>query len=178
MKTMEKKCCFSGYRPEKLQYLKKKDDKRYIALRSLLEKAIAEAIEDGYTRFLSGFAMGVDLMAAEIVIEMRKTHEITLEAVLPCMNQTAYWEKEDAKRYYQLLDAVDCKVCLDTMGTRESYLKRNRYMVDASERVIAIFDGKSGGTKYTVAYARRKKREIVLIDPSALEILPREQQLF
>ena len=44
-------------------------------------------------------------------------------------------------------------------------LKRNRYMVDKSELVIAVFNGtKSGGTWYTINYARRSGKQVEIID--------------
>ena len=37
-------------------------------IKPLLEKAIADAIADGYVTFITGMAMGVDIWAAEIVL--------------------------------------------------------------------------------------------------------------
>lgn len=43
--------------------------------------------------------------------------------------------------------------------------RRNRYMVEHSGRVIAVFDGQEGGTKRTVEYAMRQGLEVVLLMP-------------
>ena len=40
-------------------------------------------------------------------------------------------------------------------------LRRNRAMVDASQRIISVYDGGDGGTAYTVRYAERMGREII-----------------
>ena len=37
-----------------------------------LRREVASAIEDGYTRFISGFAEGADLMFAVVVAEAKK----------------------------------------------------------------------------------------------------------
>jgi uncharacterized phage-like protein YoqJ len=37
------------------------------------------------------------------------------------------------------------------------YQLRNEWMVDRSSRVIAVYDGKAGGTRNTINYARKKK---------------------
>ena len=42
---------------------------------------------------------------------------------------------------------------------------RNRYLVDHANFLIAVYDGKPGGTQYTVEYARKKGLEIVQIEP-------------
>ena len=39
-------------------------------------------------------------------------------------------------------------------------LIRNQLIVDASDFVIAIWDGKSRGTKYTIDYAKKMNKEI------------------
>ena len=61
------RCCFTGHRPEKMELGEKE-------IKSLLEKAIDEAIEDGYVTFITGMAMGTDKWAAEIVLERKKTN--------------------------------------------------------------------------------------------------------
>lgn len=59
------RCCFTGHRPEKLGIPEKQ-------VKEKLRKAIRQAIEDGFTTFISGMARGVDMWAAEIVLEERK----------------------------------------------------------------------------------------------------------
>ena len=42
------------------------------------------------------------------------------------------------------------------------YARRNRYMVDQSQRIIAVYDGRpAGGTAATVRYAKEKDVWIV-----------------
>ena len=57
----EKTCCVTGHRdiPEaRIAYVEQE-----------LRREVEEAIAEGYTRFISGFAEGVDLMFAAIVAE-------------------------------------------------------------------------------------------------------------
>ena len=42
-------------------------------------------------------------------------------------------------------------------------LKRNEYMVDMSDEVLVVWDGKSRGTMYTVKYAEKKNKPINII---------------
>ena len=49
--------------------------------------------------------------------------------------------------------------------------KRNRYMVDHADFIIAVWDGRSSGTGKTVTYARgRNGKAIIVIDPVTLAI--------
>ncbi len=46
---------------------------------------------------------------------------------------------------------------------RAAPLKRNEEMVDLADTVLAIWDGESRGTKYTLNYAKKKNKEIIEI---------------
>ena len=71
-----KVCCVTGHRSipaERIDYVKQ-----------ALRREVLAAIEDGYTRFISGFAEGTDLMFAAIVAEeMEHRPELFLEAAIP-----------------------------------------------------------------------------------------------
>ena len=43
--------------------------------------------------------------------------------------------------------------------------QRNKYMIDNSSVLIALFNGKAGGTKQTVDYAKQQGLEILTIEP-------------
>lgn len=58
------RCCFTGHRPDKLIRSKEQITKDLTA-------AIDIAISDGYRTFISGMAMGVDIWAAQIVLEKK-----------------------------------------------------------------------------------------------------------
>ena len=43
-------------------------------------------------------------------------------------------------------------------------LKRNEQMVDIADSVLVIWDGKSKGALYTINYARKKNKEIKIVN--------------
>lgn len=175
---MGKKCCFTGYRPQKLTYLREETGTAYQRLYRLLTKLIESAVAEGYDYFISGFAEGVDLIAAEIVLSLKNSGcDIKLEAALPGMNQARYWTAEQKGAYYRLLDQADYKNCAEQKMTRYSCLKRDEYMVDQADLVLAVFDGKKGGTAYTLHYAREKKRNVWIVDPLQYTVA-KEEGLF
>ena len=77
---MTKACCVTGHRDipaDKVEYVKSK-----------LKEEIEKAIADGFTTFISGFAEGVDLLFAELVLEQKAQHpELFLEAAIPYNNR-------------------------------------------------------------------------------------------
>lgn len=146
-----KKCCFTGRRNIPSEYFE--------LICHELENEVLKAVKEGYTCFLSGFASGADLMAAETVINLRsKNNNIQLEAYLP------YAQRISSKNISSFLDKCDRKIICSDYYFKGCYHKRNRCMVDQCQKIIAITDGKEGGgTGYTIDYARKKNIDVVEI---------------
>ena len=64
-KKRQKRCCFTGHRPEKLSA---SEDEVKMALAD----AIDSALTVGKRTFISGMARGTDIWAAELVLQRRK----------------------------------------------------------------------------------------------------------
>lgn len=160
-----KTCCCTGHRPKGFPFRYGIDTVKHNAyLQALEEKTELAITEYGITSFISGMAIGVDMDFAEIVLKLRKRYPITLECALPCPNQTLKWSKQDKLRYEGILKQADKVKLVSERYTPDCMLKRNRYMVDKSELVIAVFNGiEGGGTWHTLSYARRRGKAIELI---------------
>lgn len=71
-----KTCCVTGHRDL--------PQKEINHVKTALRREIDSAVADGFTRFMSGFADGVDQYFAEIVLEKKKTNPaLELIAVIP-----------------------------------------------------------------------------------------------
>ncbi len=150
-------CCFTGHRPEKLNIAE-----REIRLR--LEAAIDEALNDGYTVFISGMSRGVDLWAAEIVLNKRSVDEkIKLICDSPYRGFEKPWSIPEQYRYNKIIQNADRVIYLSEHYYKGCFQIRNCHMVNNSSRVIAAYTGENGGTKNTVEYAKKRQIEIVNI---------------
>ncbi len=131
-----------------------------------LEQKIIIALDKyGITNFISGMALGVDLDFAEIVLNLRKKYSITLECALPCPDQTLKWKEKDKLRYNTILKAANIINVVSERYTYECMFKRNCYMVDKSDLVIAVFNGlKKGGTWHTINYAEMQNKYIEFVE--------------
>lgn len=145
----ERTACFTGHRT--IPFLqRRKIEKR-------TEEAMIEAIEQGYRFFGAGGALGFDTLAAQTVLRLRKTYpQIKLILVLPCLSQTRGWRPEDIAEYERIKAAADKVVYTSQEYTRDCMFKRNRHLVDNSSLCIAYLTENTGGTAYTVDYARSK----------------------
>ena len=160
-------CCFTGHRPQSLPFRFNENDERCIDLKRRLKDTIIEMItQNGVTHFISGMAIGVDMYAAEIVLELKETYpNISLEAAIPCENQSAKWAEQLRNRYNDILEKCDIHTVLQHSYTADCMHKRNKYMVDNSDWIIAVWNGKPSGTGKTVKYATMHGIEVIRIEP-------------
>ena len=123
-----------------------------------LRREVLAAIQDGYTRFISGFAEGADLMFAAIVAEQKEHNpDLFLEAAIPYAGRL----KTKNKQFHELLRACDGIKIVCQEYAPSCFLERNRYMAGESQRVIAVYDGRErGGTLFTMRYAHSIGREV------------------
>ena len=156
-------CCCTGHRPQKFpwKYGEGKEHKKYLVE---MARQIEKLIESGYTYFISGGAIGVDMDFAEAVLQAKKQHkDIVLEIAVPCRNQDLKWSKDDKKRYAEILKSADVVNALSESYTSSCMQKRNEYMVDKSDIVLAFWNGEeSGGTWNTINYAERKSKQLII----------------
>ena len=148
-------CSFTGHRPERMNESEQE-------VKTWLREQIIRAISDGYTGFISGMQRGVDIWAAETLLELKDAgREVHLIAAAAFKGMERRWDASWQERYNRILTAAEevCYIC-DLPG-RTAFRKRNEWMVDHSSRQIAVYTGAHGGTGETVAYAGKKGIEIV-----------------
>ena len=150
-------CCFTGHRdiPQ--------DEKQEI--KRQLERILRSLIGKGIRYFGSGGARGFDLMAADVVLQLKKEFpHIRLIMVLPCRDQTRGWKGEDIRHYERILTQADKVVYLQEKYSPGCMQKRNRHLVNHSSVCVAYCTRNTGGTAYTLRYACKKGVRIVLLN--------------
>ena len=152
------RCCFTGHRPEKLSLPESE-------VKAELEKEIRLAIADGINVFIVGMAPGVDIWAAEVILELREKEELPLKliAASPHPGFENRWSLDWQKRYAVIMSKADFIKEVCAHYSRGCYQIRNEWMVDHSARVIAVWNGSPSGTKNTVMYAKRKGVPVINI---------------
>lgn len=165
-----KTACFTGHRPSSFRFGYNEESKGFIRIDEQLRCAISDLWMDGYRRFYTGMAEGVDIWAAEDVLRATKCYEdIELYAVVPYPDQRNTMNEDFQKRYDHVLDC-----CIDVIYTSKIYApdcfkKRNYYMVEHSDAVVAVYnpDKWRSGTGQTVRYAEKLGKRIIHINPNA-----------
>ena len=160
-------CAFTGHRPSLYRFGFDEEHPDCLKIKLLMAQKIGELISGGVKNFLSGMALGADIWAAEIVLGFRESDpEIKLTAVIPCETQADKWSAEQRERYFNILAECDETVYIRRHYTPSCMFERNRYLIDNSDVLLAVYNGcKKGGTAFTVRYAKSLGKEVIIIDP-------------
>jgi uncharacterized phage-like protein YoqJ len=175
-----KVCAFTGYRPYRFNFPDDDLNPRFQTLQRVIRKKIIDLYYDGYEIFTSGMRTGADMWCAEAVLYLQdKLPSLKLICVIPFGGQELRWTKEYQHQYRHILDYCNKKIIVTPTIKKgayinQCYLNRNRFMVDYSQTLLAIYSDNTAdarsGTRVTVNYARRCKHRIIYIDPSTFEV--------
>lgn len=159
-------CAFTGYRPAKLPWGYDERDARCIEFKFRLRESLEYLIGRGYVDFLSGGALGFDLMAAEMVLSLREKYPwVRLVMVIPFDGQADRWPEAARQRWRRAIETSDRVVHISHQYDRGVFFRRNHYLVEHADLLLAAYDGQSGGTAGTVAYARRHGVRVARLRP-------------
>lgn len=123
--------------------------------------AVTNALADYFRqerpeRVIIGMALGVDQWAAQICLNLG----IPFTAAVPFIDFDSQWPQSSQMEYRRLLREADrVHTVSDTREYRPGLMqRRNEWMVDNSDRLIAVWNGSSGGTQNCVNYAVRRRK--------------------
>lgn len=144
-----KACCFTGHRD-----LPKGEAEQ------LTEKAralILLLIQEGFTEFRVGGAVGFDMIMAELLLRLRdeKKQEIRIISVIPFPSWRAKWSSEEIRRQNMILEKSDEVIFVRQHYCQGIYMIRNRALADGAQVCIAYCNRPKGGTAWTVRYAKQ-----------------------
>lgn len=148
---------FTGHRPSSLPWGSDESDARCVELKSKLRSVADECFSKGFRYFLSGMAAGVDIYAEAVLALKEKYPNIGLICVYPYMpvgNMRTGRIEHSAARVMALGERFD-NYCM---------MRRNRFLVEHSSRIICVSSGRSsGGTAATMRMAMQEGLELTVI---------------
>ncbi|MDE6001794.1 MAG: DUF1273 domain-containing protein [Clostridia bacterium] len=147
---MFKRCAFSGHR--------NLNTGGFDA--SLLDRVVYDLIKTGTTEFYCGMALGFDIAAAESVL-LQRNEKVTLTACLPCADQKETFSQSGKLRYQSVLERCDRVITLASEYYSGCMHARDRFMVDNCDVLVCFLRKQSGGTFYTVNYAKKCGKKII-----------------
>lgn len=165
----------TGHRPSKLDGYDLTTP-FYAALRErLLTIAVAAVLEardrcEG-VELHSGMALGADTVWAQVICDLKDFYgdEVRFVAHVPFPGQPDRWPEASQGVYRSLLERADEVRTYGNEYTAAVMQLRNARMIDAADRLVAVFDGvDAGGTANAVRYAHSTNTPIIHIAPTSL----------
>ena len=159
------KIAITGHRPSKLNNEYNLDGPISEYIRSkiiiILDKIEENRCEIDY--LISGMALGVDTLFALLAFR----RGIKLIAAIPFEGQEKVWPQSSKSNYSLILNnPLTTKKFISEPGYATWKMqKRNEWMVDNCDLLIAVWDGSEGGTANCVKYAKKVKKPILHINP-------------
>lgn len=147
-------CCFTGHRDV--------SNEMRMYLNTRLDEEIDRLYVGGITNFCAGGAIGFDTLAAYAVLRKKeRCRDVRLILVLPCKEQSRAWSQENKDNYDEILKSADEVIYVSQEYTRSCMQERNRELVDRSSVCVSFLTRKTGGTAYTVNYAKMSGVDVI-----------------
>jgi uncharacterized phage-like protein YoqJ len=145
---MQEVVCVTGHRSDKLGGYSV--DAQKLLFQVAVKVLSVEMPEMVYT----GMALGWDQAIARACVKL----DIPFVAAVPFKGQELRWNKHAQEIYHMLLKRAKLIQYVSPGGyePRKMHI-RNEWMVDRSEKVLAIWNGSEGGTHNCVKYAYLKQ---------------------
>jgi len=159
----------TGHRPNKLNNDYDLTSPLVKKIKFEIQHIITQSNQPGSNlELITGMALGIDTLFALLAIE----NKIPFIAAIPCKDQEKMWVQKSKDLYQSILKN---KLCSIQMVSFKEYdldcmNKRNEWMVDNCDLLIAVWDGISGGTANCIKYAVKKKKQIIYIDLKELKL--------
>lgn len=153
----------TGHRPKSICGAYDPDHPLCKWVKDTLHKVVKEAVEQGYTEFHSGGALGSDTWFAEAVLAEKQ--KLILHVSFPSFPDL--WPKRDQNKFHELCQrASKVYIVSPNPYSPEKNQLRNIHLVNHCDKMVAVFNGTKGGTANCIEYIRGVKKDIFFVDPS------------
>ena len=159
-------CAITSQRPTRFKFKYQEYMTSCKRLKKRLYDVFAELYRRDVRRFYVGGALGVDLWAGEILLEMRRQEEYQkLEIVLvyPFPGHDERWDPKNRERLRHLKESCDQFVMGSEVGGAQGYRERTAYMVEHADCLVAVYDDEPAGPSGVEAALRIAEIQKILV---------------
>lgn len=167
-------CAITGHRPNRFKWKYQEDSAGCKRLKKRLKDQFMLLYRQGVRRYYAGGALGVDMWASEILLTFKAQPEfcdLELFIVIPFDGYDNCWDTRNQLRMAAIRQEATDVITIrsdDSFSPSKNYRRRNQYMVNRSDCLLAVYDNDRSirsGTGMTVHYAEQKRLPIILIHP-------------
>ena len=173
-------CDVIGQRPTRFKFKYQEYMTSCKRLKKRLHDSFAALYQSGVRRFYVGGALGVDLWAGEILLEMRRREEYSeLEIVLVCPfpGHDERWDPKSQERLRHLKENCDEFVMGSKVVGAQGYRERTAYMIKNTDCMVAVYDELQvdAGIKSAQQLAKERKMTMIQICPRTGKVIWKPQ---
>lgn len=158
---------FTGHRPDKIVGFEGSRGEVEVAIRKRVAEEIVRVVNEGADTFLSGMAPGFDLWAADEVLRLRGEGrigaDVRLILAIPYPGFERSFGGEYRPLYQSILESADEVVYTSCGYHHGCYARRNDFLADNADVVLAYYEGTEGGTRYTIRKAEKGGKRVINI---------------
>ena len=159
-------CAITSQRPTRFKFKYQEYMTSCKRLKKRLHDVFVELYRRGVRRFYVGGALGVDLWAGEILLEMSRHEEYReLEIVLvyPFPGHDERWDPKSRERLCHLKENCDQFVMGSKIVGAQGYWERTAYMVEHADCLVAVCDDETAGPSGVEAVFRMAKVQKIVV---------------
>lgn len=148
-------CCFTGH-----QEIPPGEEQKIL---TRVRYLVMPLIFNDVLYFGVGGARGFDMLAAEYLLKVRDRDKskVRVISVLPFPGYMDSWEEKDKLRQEEILRRSDKVVYAARESHPGVYYERDRHLVDSSGFCVCYCRRVTGGTAYTVRYAKAQGLKVM-----------------
>ncbi|MFD1018442.1 SLOG family protein [Thalassobacillus hwangdonensis] len=170
----------TGYKQMELGIFKQ-DDQRIMFIKAALKKRLLSLIEEGLEWVLVSGQMGVELWTAEVVMDLKESHDIKLAILPPFTNQEDRWPEQLKMKYEELTLVADFYKPVHEQDYKAPYQfrQKDQFLIEHSDGALLLYDTDTPGSpdyfrKMAMDYQEKGSYPIYYITPMDLEDIVEE----
>ena len=173
-----KSCEITGHRPQRFRFKYDENNNGCKRIKKRIRDQLILLYEQDFRQFWVGGALGVDMWAGEILLRLKEQleyREIQLMIALPFEGHDEGWIEHNRRRMAFLIRHSTQVVIVGQKDAPPAvnYRRRNEYMVDRADCLLAVYDNDRSirsGTGMTVRLTEKKGLPITLIHPDTAQV--------
>lgn len=167
----------TGYRAEKI-FCNIEDKNLLNVIYTELYRVVSELYKQGYTHYYSGMSEGIDMLAANAILDFKGEHpDVRFVAVTPFKWQQERYSITGKNDYKSICSEADEVVILaEEFDGNDFYLRRNDYLVENCSTMVCYHDGQCDVMMYTYNCAEKAGIPIINIYERLSDYLANESE--
>jgi uncharacterized phage-like protein YoqJ len=161
VKKLFKTLLLSGYKSHELGIWDAKNPGIFI-IKTAIEKQLRTLVENGLEWVIIGGQPGIELWAAEIVIELKNEFpELKLGVLMPFLEQENKWKEEQKEYYHTIIEQADF---VDAVSKKPyiapwQFKARDEFSLDHTDALLLVYDEKKEGSPKFLKAAADKRMD-------------------